>query len=55
MIADDVTTLRSLVHARDAYIEQLQTENTRLLQAQEHGLAGQILYLMKRAYVRFRR
>ena len=55
MTADDVDTLRSLVHARDAYIDRLHAENTRLLQAQEHGLAGQILYLMKRAYVRFRR
>ena len=37
------------------YIDQQRAENTRLLQAQEHGLAGQVLYLMKRAYVRFRR
>ena len=51
----DVDELRALMDRRDRYIDQQHAENTRLLQAQEHGLAGQVLYLMKRAYVRFRR
>ena len=51
----DVASLRELVGRRDAYIDQQHAEIRRLLQAQEHGLAGQVLYLMKRAYVRFRR
>jgi hypothetical protein len=53
--ADDVDELRALVAARDAQIDRQQAENTRLLRAQERGFAGQVLYLMKRAYVRFRR
>lgn len=55
LTARDVEALRALVAQRDAYIDMQHAENRRLLQAQEHGLAGQILYLMKRAYVRFRR
>jgi hypothetical protein len=51
----DVDELRALLAKRDAYIDRQHAENQRLLQAQEHGLAGQVLYLMKRAYVRFRR
>lgn len=51
----DMIELRDLIHRRDWYIDQQHAENRRLLQAQEHGLTGQVLYLMKRAYVRFRR
>lgn len=53
--APDIQTLKQLLATRDAQIQMLQAENQRLLQAQEHGFAGQLLYLMKRAYVRFRR
>jgi hypothetical protein len=52
---DDVAELRTLIATRDAQIDRQQAENTRLLRAQERGFAGQVLYLMKRAYVRFRR
>jgi len=55
LTGQDVEALRALLAQRDAYIDMQHAENRRLLQAQEHGLAGQILYLMKRAYVRFRR
>jgi len=55
LTAGDVEELRTLLARRDAYIDQQHAENQRLLQAQEHGFAGQVLYLMKRAYVRFRR
>lgn len=51
----DIQELRILLASRDGHIQTLQAENTRLLQAQDRGLPGQILYLMKRAYVRFRR
>jgi hypothetical protein len=55
LTADDVEELRASIERRDRYIDQQHAENTRLRKAQEHGLAGQVLYLMKRAYVRFRR
>ena len=51
----DVDELASLLVDRDAHIRQQYDEIARLLQAQEKGLAGQLLYLAKRAYVRFRR
>jgi 2OG-Fe(II) oxygenase superfamily len=51
----DVDELASLLADRDAHIAQQYAEIARLLQAQEKGLAGQLLYLAKRAYVRFRR
>jgi hypothetical protein len=51
----DVDELASLLADRDVHIRQQYDEIERLLQAQEKGLAGQLLYLAKRAYVRFRR
>jgi hypothetical protein len=51
----DVDELASLLAERDAHIRQQYEEIARLLQAQERGLTGQLLYLAKRAYVRFRR
>ncbi|HRG17340.1 MAG TPA: 2OG-Fe(II) oxygenase [Pseudomonadota bacterium] len=53
--AIDVATLHTLIAQRDGQLQRLYAENARLLQAQERGLGGQILYLLKRAYVRFRR
>ena len=50
-----VRDARRLCDRPHRYIDQQHAENTRLLKAQEQGLAGQVLYLMKRAYVRFRR
>ena len=50
----DVSEISALIAARDAHIRSQYDENTRLLQAQEHGLTGQLLYLAKRAFVRLR-
>lgn len=51
----DVAGIRQLIEERDAHIRMLYAENTSLRQAQERGLTGHLLYLAKRAYVRFRR
>lgn len=51
----DVAEIRQLIAARDAHIRLLYAENTELRAAQDKGLAGNLLYLAKRAYVRFRR
>jgi hypothetical protein len=51
----DVAEIKQLLEQRDAHIRMLYAENTALRQAQERGLAGHLLYLAKRAYVRFRR
>ncbi|WP_026292967.1 2OG-Fe(II) oxygenase [Rudaea cellulosilytica] len=53
--AADLAELRELIAHRDNQLQQLYAENARLLQAQERGLGGQILYLLKRLYVRYRR
>lgn len=51
----DVDEIRHLMEARDAHIRLLYAENTELRAAQDKGFAGNLLYLAKRAYVRFRR
>ncbi|HVF63532.1 MAG TPA: 2OG-Fe(II) oxygenase [Casimicrobiaceae bacterium] len=51
----DVEELKALIAARDAQIRMQYEEIARLLQAQERGFTGQLLYLAKRAYVRLRR
>lgn len=51
----DVEDLKALLEDRDAHIADQYGEIARLLQAQERGLAGKLLYLAKRAYVRYRR
>ena len=51
----DVVELSQLLAARDTHIQRLYAENTELRAAQDKGLAGNLLYLAKRAYVRFRR
>lgn len=51
----DVAELGRLLGERDAQIRMLYEENTALRGAQDAGLAGHLLYLAKRAYVRFRR
>lgn len=51
----DVATLRELISVRDSHMKNLYEENGRLLQAQDKGMAGHVLYLMKRLYVRYRR
>jgi hypothetical protein len=53
--ARDVAEIRHLLEARDAHIRRLYKENTELRAAQDKGFAGNLLYLAKRAYVRFRR
>jgi hypothetical protein len=53
--SSDVLEVKQLLAARDAHIQMLYEENTRLRQAQDKGVTGHLLYLAKRAYVRFRR
>jgi len=52
---EDLAEIRHLIDARDAHIRMLYAENTELRAAQDNGIAGNLLYLAKRAYVRFRR
>ena len=52
--AADVVELRELIAHRDNRLQQLFAENANLLQAQERGLSGKFLYLLKRLYVRYR-
>lgn len=51
----DVAELKQLMELRDGHIRMLYKENTALREAQDAGLTGNLLYLAKRAYVRFRR
>lgn len=51
----DVAEIRQLLDQRDGHIRRLYAENTSLRKAQDAGFAGHLLYLAKRAYVRFRR
>jgi hypothetical protein len=51
----DIAEIRHLLDRRDNHIRMLYAENTALREAQDRGLTGQLLYLAKRAYVRFRR
>jgi hypothetical protein len=51
----DMATLRELIASRDGQMKMLYAENSQLLQAQDKGLAGNVLYLMKRLYMRYRR
>jgi len=53
--SNDVAELRDLIAHRDNRLQQLFDENSRLLQAQEKGLPGHLLYLLKRLYVRYKR
>lgn len=52
---DEVRMIRQLLARRDDHIRTLYEENTLLRKAQDAGLSGHLLYLAKRAYVRFRR
>jgi 2OG-Fe(II) oxygenase superfamily len=51
----DIAHLQHLIDDRDRHITMQYAENTRLLQAQDKGFSGKVLYLMRRAYVRMRR
>lgn len=51
----DVNEIHSLIQQRDDHIRSLYAENTALRKAQDGGLTGHLLYLAKRAFVRFRR
>ncbi len=53
--ATDVSEIRQLIDVRDTHIRLLYAENTELRAAQDKGFAGNLLYLAKRAFVRFRR
>ncbi|MGN6323742.1 MAG: hypothetical protein ACTHNE_18645 [Dyella sp.] len=50
----DLAELKQLLDQRDGHIRMLYADNTALRGAQERGLTGHLLYLAKRAYVRFR-
>ncbi|SFS01677.1 Proline 4-hydroxylase (includes Rps23 Pro-64 3,4-dihydroxylase Tpa1), contains SM-20 domain [Dyella sp. OK004] len=52
---NDVANIKQLLEARDGHISMLYGENTALRKAQDRGLTGHLLYLAKRAYVRYRR
>jgi hypothetical protein len=51
----DVAEIKQLIEQRDGHIHMLYAENTALRQAQDAGLTGHLLYLAKRAFVRFRK
>jgi hypothetical protein len=51
----DIEILKELIANRDNHLRHLYAENANLLQAQERGIGGQILYLLKRLYIRYRR
>lgn len=51
----DVAEIKNLLEMRDSHIRMLYAENTAMRKAQDRGLTGHLLYLAKRAYVRFRR
>jgi 2OG-Fe(II) oxygenase superfamily len=51
----DVSHLQWLLATRDAQLQRLYAENAALLQAQERGLAGKLIWLAKRWWVRYRR
>jgi hypothetical protein len=51
----DVASLRELIASRDALMKTLYQENSQLLQAQDKGFGGHMLYLMKRLYMRYRK
>lgn len=53
--AADAALLRTLIAQRDGQLKRLYAENASLLQAQERGFSGKLLYLLKRVYVRYRR
>ena len=53
--ASDLELLRELIAQRDARLRDLYAENSRLLQAQDAGFGGHLLYLAKRLYVRLGR
>jgi hypothetical protein len=50
----DVATIKGLIANRDNRLRMLYEENGKLLQAQEGGFSGQLLFLLKRLYVRYR-
>jgi 2OG-Fe(II) oxygenase superfamily len=52
---DDVDLLREIVLDRDDLLQRLYEENTSLRQAQDRGLSGKLIYLLKRFYVRYRK
>ena len=52
---DDVNALKELTSDRDALLQRLYADNASLRQAQDRGVSGKILYLLRRTYVRFRR
>ncbi|HSN17002.1 MAG TPA: 2OG-Fe(II) oxygenase [Gammaproteobacteria bacterium] len=55
LTGEDVALLKDLIAHRDNRARLLYEENSKLLQAQEQGFSGQLLFLLKRLYVRYRR
>jgi hypothetical protein len=52
---EDTDLVRSMIAQRDDQLRRLYDENASLLQAQDRGFSGHLLYLLKRLYVRYRR
>ncbi|HTD27873.1 MAG TPA: 2OG-Fe(II) oxygenase, partial [Xanthomonadaceae bacterium] len=51
----DVALLRDMIADRDGLLQRLYAENSELRQAQDRGLSGKLIYLLKRYFVRFRK
>lgn len=52
---EDVDELQALLRGRDRHLKRLYSHQARLLQAMDRGLAGRLLYVARRAYVRLKR
>lgn len=48
-----VAELKHLLEVRDGHIRMMYAENTAMRKAQDGGLSGHLLYLFKKAYVRY--
>ena len=55
LTSHDVAELKHLLATRDGHIQMLYAENTAMRAAEDRGLVGRLLYLAKKAYVRYRR
>jgi Rps23 Pro-64 3,4-dihydroxylase Tpa1-like proline 4-hydroxylase len=49
----DLAEIKHLLETRDGHITMLYAENTAMREAEDRGLTGRLLYLLKKAYVRY--
>jgi hypothetical protein len=49
----DAAELKHLIATRDGHIQLLYAENTAMRAAEDRGMTGRLLYLLKKAYVRY--